>query len=113
MMLMDGVKAATGTLGAMGKGEMAFDADKAGEARQALIDHAAKIPAAFEAQEMDPKSTALPAIWENWADFEMKAQAMGAAAEELDTSDLGWVQAGMGDLGGTCAACHKAYRIKK
>lgn len=30
MMLMDGVKAATGTLGAMGKGEMAFDADKAG-----------------------------------------------------------------------------------
>ena len=33
MMLMDGVKAATGTLGAMAKGEMVFDADKAGGTR--------------------------------------------------------------------------------
>ena len=113
MMLMDGVKTATGTLGGMAKGEIEFDADKAGAARQALMEYAAKVPAAFEAQEMDPKSTALPAIWENWADFEAKAVAMGAAAEALDTSDLGWLQAGMGELGGTCAACHKAYRIKK
>jgi len=113
MMVMDGVKNATGALGAMAKGEMEFDADKAAEARQALIDHAAEIPAAFEAQEMDPKSTALPAIWENWADFEEKAKALGAAAEELDTSAVEWVQAGMGDLGGTCAGCHKVYRVKK
>jgi len=113
IMLMDGVKNATGTLGGMAKGEVAFDAAKAGEARQALIDHAAEVPAAFEAQEMDPKSTALPAIWENWADFEMKAKAMGTAAEELDASELEWLQAGMGTLGGTCAACHKAYRVKK
>ena len=53
MMLMDGVKAATGTLGAMGKGEMAFDADKAGEARQALIDHAATNPLEALAKEKD------------------------------------------------------------
>lgn len=113
IMLMDGVKTATGTLGGMAKGEMAFDADKAAEARAALIEHAANIPAVFEAQEMDPKSTALPAIWENWADFEMKAKAMGAAAEELDASELEWLQAGMGALGGSCQACHKEYRVKK
>jgi len=113
MMLMEGVKTATGTLGGMAKGEIGFDAEKAGTARQALIDHAAAIPAAFMAPEMDPKSTALPAIWEDWADFEAKAAAMGAAADALDTSDLAWLQTGMGALGGTCAACHKAYRIKK
>lgn len=113
MMLMDGVKTATGALGGMAKGDVAFDAAKAGAARQALIDHAAAIPAAFKAPEMDPKSTALPAIWENWADFEAKARSMGAAAQELDTSELEWLQAGMGALGGSCAACHKAYRVKK
>lgn len=113
IMLMDGVKTATGALGGMAKGEMAFDATKAEAARQVLMDHAAKIPVVFEAEEMDPKSTALPAIWENWADFEAKAQAMGAAASDMDASELAWLQAGMGALGGTCSACHKAYRVKK
>lgn len=113
MMLMDGIKNATGALGAMAKGEMEFDAGKAAMARQALIDGAAATPAAFMANEMDPKSTAKPAIWENWADFETKAMALGTASEALDASSLDGVRAGMGGIGGSCQACHKEYRVKK
>lgn len=113
MELMGQVKDATGTLGGMAKGEMAFDEAKATAARAALIEHAAAIPAAFEAKEMDPKSTALPAIWDNWEDFVTKANAMGAAAEQLDASAQEWIGPGMGALGGSCSACHKAYRVKK
>ena len=113
MELMGKVKDATGALGGMAKGEMAFDEAKATAARAALIKHAAAIPAAFEAKEMDPKSTALPAIWDNWDDFVTKAGAMGNAAEALDTSAQDWLGAGMGGIGGSCAGCHKAYRVKK
>ena len=113
MELMGQVKDATGVLGGMAKGEMAFDEAKATAARAALIEHAAAIPAAFEAKEMDPKSTALPAIWENWDDFVIQAGALGTAAEALDTSAQEWLGAGMGGLGGSCAGCHKVYRVKK
>ncbi len=113
MELMGKVKDATGTLGGMAKGEMAFDEVKATAAKDALVEHAAAIPAAFEARETDPKSTALPAIWENWNDFVLKAGAMEKAAGELDTSAQEWLGAGMGSLGGSCAGCHKIYRVKK
>ncbi len=113
MELMGKVKDATGLLGGMAKGEMAFDEAKATAARAALIEHAAAIPAAFMSNETDPKSTAKADIWLNWADFESKAKAMGTAAEALDTSAQEWLGAGMGGLGGSCAGCHKAYRVKK
>ena len=113
MELMGQVKDATGTLGGMAKGEMAFDEAKATSARAALIEHAAAIPAAFEANETDPKSTAKADIWLNWDDFVTKAAAMGSAAEALDTSAQEWLGAGMSGLGGSCAGCHKIYRVKK
>lgn len=113
MMLMDKVKTATGTLGGMAKGAVAYDAGAADAAKAALAEHAAAIPAAFEAKEMDPKSTAKPAIWDNWADFVAKAEAMGGAAAALDTSSQASIGAGMGGIGGSCQACHKVYRVKK
>jgi len=113
MMLMDNIKDAVGVLGGMAKGEMAFDAAKADAAKEALIRHSAEIPAAFEAEEMDPKSEARPEIWENWEDFVGKAEALGAAAGELDTSDQAWMGPGMGKIGGACKACHEDYRVKK
>ena len=113
MELMGKVKDATGVLGGMAKGEMDFDETKASAARAALIEHAAAIPAAFEANETDPKSTAKAEIWLNWADFTEKAGALGAAAEAMDTSAQEWLGAGMGGLGGSCAGCHKVYRVKK
>jgi cytochrome c556 len=33
--------------------------------------------------------------------------------EGTDVSSLDGIRAGMGNIGGTCSACHKQYRMKK
>ncbi len=53
-------------LGNMAKGKVAFDQKAARVALQRMADHAAEAPELFEAREDDPKSEALPAIWEDF-----------------------------------------------
>lgn len=102
-------------LGAMAKGQVAFDVDAARGAAAGIAAQASRVPALFEAPESDPKSEALPAIWDNYADFTAKAENMGNAARAFANSigteaDL---RAAMQSLGATCAACHKPYRISR
>lgn len=113
MELMGKVKNNIGMLGGMAKGAVAFDADKAAMAKAGLIANAKAIPAAFEINATDPKSEALPAIWENWDDFAAKAQAMEAAVSSVNVSTLEGIQGGMRTIGGSCGGCHKTYRIDK
>jgi len=99
-------------LGDMAKGVSAFDAAAAQKAAAGVALHASEAPAMFHGQESDPKSEALPAIWDNFADFTAKAEqleiAAKAAAQGLaDPADLG---PAMQAMGGACAACHKVYR---
>ncbi|MWD29602.1 cytochrome c [Aquicoccus sp. SCR17] len=113
MELMEGIRDQLKVIGGMAQGKMDFDADKAAEARAALIEHASQIPDAFEPQETDPESEAKPAIWENWSDFESHAEALEAAATDLSTDDLDALRAGLGKIGGACKACHETYRAEK
>ncbi len=108
--LMDANAGAAKVLGGMAKGEVAFDAAAAEAAKATLIANAAAIPAAFEAHATDPKSAAKEEIWTSWDDFKAKADALGAAATALDATTLEGVQAGMGNVGGACGACHKVYK---
>lgn len=106
-----------GTLGAMAKGEMEYDA----EAAQAAAGNLAKL-ASVNQMAMWPEGTdnasiegtaALPAIWEDGSDIGDKVQALEDATAALaDTAGDGVeaIQAGMGAVGGACGACHKAYR---
>lgn len=110
MDLMQVVRVNTATLGDMASGKTSFDAAAAQAAQTALAGAAAQIPAKFEPQETDPVTDALPAIWTNWDDFVSKGEALLAAAEALDASSLDGVRAGMGDVGGSCRACHSVYR---
>jgi cytochrome c556 len=58
-------------------------------------------------------SEALPAIWENPADFQAKHQGLIDAATALQASagtDLAGLQGALGGLGASCGACHQAYR---
>ena len=112
---MDAMKAigdATKVLGEMAKGATAFDAATAQAAAAEIAAHAAETPALFEAPETDAKSEALPGIWEDFADFTAKASALEARADTLasglETPDD--LNAGLGQLGEACTACHKAYR---
>ncbi len=55
-------------------------------------------------------------IWENWEDFEAKADQFSEAASELAVAaasgDLAATQGAAKSLGGACKACHDSYRIK-
>jgi cytochrome c556 len=108
--LMDTIGMNTGILGKMAGGETPFDAAAAEAAKAALATAAAEIPAKFEPQATDPKSTAKAEIWTNWDDYVAKANALKAAAEAVDATTLEGVQAGMGAIGGSCRDCHTAYR---
>ncbi len=100
------------TLGTMAKGQRDFDRQLARAAAANIADHAARSVDLFEAPETDPKSEALPAIWDNYADFTAKSIEMQRVAQALAGSieTLADVQAGMAPLGQTCTACHKLYR---
>ena len=59
----------------------------------------------------DPKSEALPKIWENKADFEKKLADMGAAATAAgNAADAAAFRPAYVKLGGTCKSCHDVYR---
>lgn len=112
---MDGMSAIGAnmkTLGAMAKGQVAFDAGQAKEAAAAVAQEAARIPSLFEAQETDPKSEALPVIWSEFDRFtaiadDLEAAATAAAGALNGPEDLG---PALKAIGGQCSACHKAYR---
>jgi len=57
---------------------------------------------------------ALPAIWENKADFDQKTADFKASVAELVTAtesgDVAVIGAAMKAAGGTCKACHDKYR---
>ncbi len=61
------------------------------------------------------KTEALPAIWENRADFDQKIAAFQAAAANLNTvaqgGDVAAIGAAFGATGGTCKACHDNFRL--
>lgn len=112
MELMKAIGAQTKVIGTMAKGQASFDAAAANAAIGQIAAHSAKIPALFESQATDPKSEALPAIWEDWANFVALAEDATTVAERLAGSisseaDLG---PALGQLGATCKACHSKYR---
>ena len=95
----------------LGADRQALDAARVRAAATTLAQEAARIEALFEAREDDPKSEALPAVWDSFPDFTAKAQTLKAAAEAAkDVSTQEQLQTAMRDFGATCSACHKAYR---
>lgn len=115
--LMKSFGGALGQLGPIAKGEQPFDAAAVATAIEALNANVAKydVAALFPAGS-GAGTDALPAIWENMADFEakvvkLKADVAGIAANPpADQAALG---AALGVIGGNCGACHQTYRAKK
>ena len=111
MDVMKEIKGAMSVLGGMAKGAIAFDAAVAGAAQNTLIEQSGMVATTFEANEKDPKSEALPTIWENWDTFVEMADDLTFAAEGLDTTSLDGVRGGLGNIGASCGACHKKFRM--
>lgn len=108
--LMDTIGMNMKILGQMAGGGT-FDAAAAEAAKAAIVAAAADIPAKFEPQATDPKSTAKAEIWTDWDDFLEDAKALGDAAAGVDATTVEGIQAGMGAMGGTCKDCHSEFRI--
>ncbi|HAT08050.1 MAG TPA: hypothetical protein DCS39_02185 [Rhodobiaceae bacterium] len=86
------------------------------------IDKAAELMAAWgkEMPDFFPAGSnsvgADQAIWKNFPDFEIKADAFAIAATELKAAaasgNAGTVKKAAQAVGGTCKSCHQSYRIK-
>lgn len=63
---------------------------------------------------LEGKTDAKPEIWENWADFEARAdesrQAAQALLDAVESGDGAAVDARFGELADTCKACHRPFR---
>jgi cytochrome c556 len=82
------------------------------QAVQALAAHVTHL---FPPGSTQKPTDAKPAIWQNWADFEAKANALKNASANLanaEPSDLAGLSAQVRALSETCGACHELYRSK-
>lgn len=104
-----------GAMGPMAKGEQPFDAAQALSMLQTFNEHAQTldVEAAFPEGSTQGKTRALPAIWENFAEFQEHAEkfkADSAAALASAPQDAQALQAAMGMIGRNCGGCHEQYR---
>src|SRR5215467_2423835 len=102
---------------AMVKGEAPFDAAKVQTVFATFADSAAKAPALFpDNSKTGGDTAALPAIWENKADFDARFAKFGSAAKEAEgkVKDLDSLKATWGSFAkDNCGGCHEKYRAKK
>jgi cytochrome c556 len=102
---------------AMAKGEAPFDAAKVQTVFATFADSAAKAPALFpDNSKTGGETAALPAIWENKADFDARLAKFGSAAKEAEgkVKDLDSLKATWGAFAkDNCGGCHEKYRAKK
>ena len=106
-----------GALGAMARGDVAYDA----EAAEAAAANIAALSTLDQSRYWPPGSAqgeaegsrALPALWTSGDDVMAKAGAFRDAAGALAAAagtDLPSLQAAMGPLGQACGSCHESYR---
>ena len=106
-----------GVLGNMARGNTAYDAAQATAAAANLVaiaslDQGFHWPEGTDNMSIDG-TRAEPAIWDNLPDVIAKWQAFGAAATGLSAeagNGLDALRAALGPVGGSCSACHDAYR---
>lgn len=114
--LMKKIGGATGALGAIAKGDKPYDADIVKASLATIAETAKAFPNQFNPQSDKSDAEVNPKIWENFDDFKSKAAKLSTDAE-MALAQLPDDKAGVGatlkTLGGSCGACHQAYRIKK
>lgn len=109
-----------GQLGAMAKGDMAYDAAAAQAAADNLVAMAninmmAMWPVGSDNGAVTG-TNALPAAWADGNDIMAKATALSEAAVAMQAAagvDLASLQGAMGALGGACGGCHKEFRASQ
>jgi cytochrome c556 len=96
----------------MAKGELPMDAPAAQEAIYRIETGTPDITVLFKAPENDPKSEALPAIWDEFDRFAALTRDLeqAAATAAPTIQDRPTLAQAIANIGGACRACHKRYR---
>jgi cytochrome c556 len=103
----------TRTLSGMLRGQVPYNADQAKAALTTLSQNAKKIPPLFpENSKTGGDTKALPAIWENKADFDSIAAQLdkGAQTALASITDEASFKAAAPKALEACGTCHKTYR---
>lgn len=114
--LMKDMGAATKTGAGMAKGEVPYDQAKAQQVLATYVDVNAKMPGLFpDNSKTGGDTAALPAVWENMADFKGRFDKMGTEAKAAQSSvkDLDTFKGAFSGLTKNCGGCHETYRAKK
>jgi cytochrome c556 len=92
-----------------------FDLSTVQTALKTYINAAEKMPGLFPDDSKTGDTHALPAIWDNKADFEARFKKLGADATAALTSvtDAASFKAIMPDFFKNCGGCHEKYRVKE
>ena len=110
--LMKEIAGANRTGTEMLDGKQPFDAAKAKAALTTISQNAGKMSALFPDNSKSGDTAALPAIWDNKADFNAKLTKFSndAKAAADKTTDLASFKAAIGEVRQNCGGCHKPYR---
>ncbi len=115
--LMKAVGGASKTGSQMVKGEVPFDAAKAGEAMGTIATSWTAFAKLFpKGSETGGETTASPKIWESFKDFEDKGAKLASdatAAQKAAANGADAFKAAYGEVTKNCGACHQPYRIQK
>lgn len=110
-----------GQLGAMAKGEMAYDASTAQAAADNMLaisklNAGAMWPMGSGNDNTALKTRAKPTIWSTYPKVAEKGAALTAALEnyvKVAGKDLASLQGGIGEVGKACGSCHETFRAEK
>lgn len=105
-----------GRIGAMVNGKAPFDA-KAAQDSAFIVSTMSTLPwAGFAANTESLKSRAKPEIWKEQAKFKDASDKLVAEATKLEaaakTGNLDAIKTAFGATGGSCKACHDAFRTE-
>ena len=99
----------------MAQGKQTFNLDAAKKVFAAFQEAGEKEPALFPDDSKTGKTAALPAIWENKADFNARfAKLASDSKAAIDaTKDLDSFKAQFTEVTKNCGGCHQTYRKKE
>ncbi|MFK7876403.1 MAG: cytochrome c [Paracoccaceae bacterium] len=90
-----------------------YDMIKAQGAKAALVRHLGEVELLFQQPYTDPKSEALPVIWDDYSKFVDKLVAAQRFAGQLDVRSVDGLRQTLPAAGQGCRDCHKLYRLEK
>ena len=116
--VMDGISANMGNIGDILKGKVSYSNLLVHYAR-ALHEQSQTVTTVYlqDTRGTDKRTRAKDEIWDNFADFEMAANALVEATAELaaaaESGDMEQIGEAVKTVGAACSDCHQSFRARR